>query len=77
MSALDRISALEKQVAELEQQASRQDEKIDGAGGLVKAMGVLTEEVRAMKRAMLTVGGGIIVSAVGFGFAVLQLTGKA
>ncbi len=76
MGALERIATVETRVAELEAQAGRQDEKIDGKGGVVKAMETLTDEVRAMKRAMLTVGGGIIVSAVGFAFAVLQLTGK-
>ncbi len=67
---------VEQRVAELEGKAGLQGEQINGAGGVVKAMETLTEEVRSMKRAMLTVGGGILVSAVGFGFAVLQLTGK-
>lgn len=72
MAITERVSALEQQADVLARAADRHDEQINGMGGVVAAVKALTEEVKSMKRAMWTVGGGVVLSAVGFAFAVLQ-----
>jgi len=73
MSIIERVGSLEASVDELGAVIGRQDERISGSGGVIAAMVTLTEEIKAMKRAMWTIGGGIVVSAVGFAFTVLSV----
>lgn len=73
MSVLGRIDDLERKLDDIENRLARQDERISGAGGVLKAMEALAEEVRSMKRAMWTVTAGIVTAAAGFAFSVLQL----
>jgi len=75
MSVLDRVTSLEKSVELLEKDVEVNKERISGEGGLTNAMKTLTEEVKSMKRAMWTVGGGVVLASIGFGFSVLQLVG--
>lgn len=87
MSIIDRVDALEGKVGELIKAVEVQDERVSGKGGLSPAVdslrtslkadiAVLSEEVKALKRALWTVGGGVVLASIGFGFSVLQLVGK-
>lgn len=75
MSVLDRVAALETAVEELQRSSGVQGERISGEGGLVKAMDRLSDEVKgevkALRRSMWTVGGGIVTSAIVFALSVL------
>ena len=64
----------------------RHEEQINGVRGLSSAIDALarevkedtanlSEEVKSMRRAMWTVGGGIVLSAVGFAITVLSVFG--
>ena len=63
------------QLDETVQAVGRHEEQISGDRGLSAAIVALADEVKSMRRAMWTVGGGIVLAAVGFAFSVLQLTG--
>ena len=64
----------------------RHEEQINGVRGLSSAIDALarevkedtanlSEEVKSMRRAMWAVGGGIVLSAVGFAITVLSVFG--
>lgn len=87
MSIVVRVSALEKQVEEVAKAVEIQDERVSGRGGVQPSLdalrtslkadiATLAEEMKALKRALWTVGGGVVLASVGFGFSVLQLVGK-
>jgi len=67
--------ALRAQQDETARAVGRHEEQISGDRGLSAAITTLADEVKSMRRAMWTVGGGIVLAAVGFAFSVLQLTG--
>lgn len=74
-----RLGRLEQTVHELDRRVDdtndlsvRHEEQINGDRGLSKAIDVLSDEVRSLRRAAWTVAGSIVVSAVGFALAVLS-----
>lgn len=84
MSIVDRVEVLENRVDEIGREIGVQGERVSGKGGVqvsldalkvsLKAeISVLSEEVKALKRALWTVGGGVVLASIGFGFSVLQL----
>ncbi len=73
MSILDRVTKIEQKVEAIEQKVSLQEERLDGRGGVVKAVESLAEDVTSMKRALWTVAGGIVIASVGFAFTILQV----
>lgn len=72
MSVITRLETVEAKVDELSRGSGLHEEQINGVGGVVKAMDRLTDEVKSMKRAMWTVGGGVVLSAIGFALSILQ-----
>lgn len=86
MGIVDRVGALEDRVEEIGKAVEVQGERVSGAGGVQPSLDALRitlkgdiatlgEEVKALKRALWTVGGGVVLASVGFGFSVLQLVG--
>lgn len=86
MSIVERVGALEGRVETLTKAVEVQHERVSGKGGLSPALdalavslkgdiNTLAEEVKALKRALWTVGGGVVLASIGFGFSVLQLAG--
>jgi hypothetical protein len=84
MSIVDRVESLENRVEEITKAVGVQDERVSGRGGVQPSLdalrislkadiSVLGEEVKALKRALWTVGGGVVLASIGFGFSVLQL----
>ncbi len=69
------VQTLKGQVESSQGGLARHDEQINGVRGLSAAITELAEEVQAMRRAMWTVGGGIVLSAVGFAITVLSVFG--
>ena len=67
------VDALSQRIEKERSISARHEEQINGERGLSAAINTLAEEVRALRRAMWVVGGGIVVASVGFGFGVLQL----
>ena len=66
--------------------AARHEEQINGDRGLskaiealraemVKSRDALSEEMANLRRVLWTVGGGVVLSAIGFALAVLRATG--
>lgn len=66
------VEANEQRVGRAMEVSARHEEQINGDRGISKAIGELKDELKALRRAVWTVGGGIVVSAVGFALAVLQ-----
>jgi 3-dehydroquinate synthetase len=60
-------------VEQAERMLSKHDEQINGDRGLSKAIDQLSGELNSLRRAIWTVGGGIVISAVGFAFTVLTV----
>jgi hypothetical protein len=69
------LRALREQENATRDAVHRHEEQISGDRGLSVAITQLADEVKSMRRAMWTVGAGIVVSAVGFAFSVLTLVG--
>ena len=86
MSILNRVENLEDRVEVIGKAVEVQHERVSGTGGVQPALDALRislkgdittlgDEVKALKRALWTVGGGIVLASIGFGFSVLQLVG--
>lgn len=76
LTQIERVTeALDRRVDTNHELIGRHEEQINGDRGLSKAIDVLTDEVKSLRRAIWTVGGGIVLSAVGFAFSVLTLVG--
>lgn len=68
------LKAVRAELDEYGRAVGRHEEQISGDRGLSAAITGLADEVKSMRRAMWTVGAGIVLAAVGFAFSVLQLT---
>lgn len=76
LTQIERVTeSLDRRVDTNHELIGRHEEQINGDRGLSKAIDVLTDEVKSLRRAIWTVGGGIVLSAVGFAFSVLTLVG--
>jgi hypothetical protein len=74
VNQIERIARdLAKTVDEADKLLSKHDEQINGERGLSKAIDHLSGELNSLRRAIWTVGAGIVASAVGFAFTVLTV----
>jgi hypothetical protein len=75
MTLLDDVRRIREDVKTVKDLAVKHEEQINGKRGLQAAMEELSEELRGLRRALWTVGGGIVLASIGFGFSVLMLIG--
>jgi hypothetical protein len=67
---LERVTReIEKRADATERASTLHEEQINGAGGLLRSINSLREEVQSLKRALYTVGGGVVLAAIGAIFA--------
>jgi hypothetical protein len=75
MSVLTDLQEIRADYRALREIVNAHQEQINGDRGLSKGLAAVAEEIRSLKRAIWIVGAGIVASAVGFCFTVLQVFG--
>jgi chromosome segregation ATPase len=67
---------LQRQLEETAAATKRHEEQISGKRGLIVALEALAEEMRGVKRALYTAGGGFVLVSFTFAIGVIKLTGN-
>jgi hypothetical protein len=70
-----RISQIERRLDTFSSDTAkwnRNDEQINGTYGLNQTIAELREEIKTLRRALYTVGAGVVLSAITFAFTVLS-----
>jgi len=75
MTILDDLRRTREELKTVKELVVTHEEQISGKRGLQAAIDELTEEVRSLRRSIYQVGGGIVLSSIGFGVSVLLLIG--
>jgi hypothetical protein len=77
MALLQDFQELSRDVEETKKIVAAHEERISGERGLSAALNTLSDEVKSLRRALYTAGGGFVLAAIGFGFAALRVVGAA